>query len=333
MMCDFPKIEFHQEAALSLNLTSGLIFAAVAAAALTACNESTAPTDTAATTAELARLKSENETLKTDKQKLEKQVEELQQTPETLLTKVKALIASGDLGQTTPLLETMRTRFGDTPQLKVATTAVAQAQAESDRKQALAKELEARGFYAIKPTMSPVIGNNTLKVESLKLANTWTFDSRNDGEYHYRDAEKGSSYLLMNVTVHSTDKDPMLPEVAVYTIDGKEMTRVGVFSYEFRRWQSYGTFIGLYHDFKNDFARASAVPFNAAASVINYYAKKPFAVVATGKNCYERGDAIGQPNVRYTIGVECLSKTVLTIDDFKSGGFQVVSFFNRPKGV
>ncbi|GEM_PF-4335758 len=313
-------------------------FILATASLLSACGDSKSPvkaaqSDIGPLKLEIEVLQATNAGLVADKLRLQAQIEELQQTPEILLSRVNALLASGDISATVPLMETMKARFGNTSQLKAASAAVSQAQAEVERKQALAKELDARGFYAIKPNLSQGVGNNMLKVESLKLGKSWTFDSRSGGEYHYREAEKESTYLLMNVTVQSSDKDPMLPEVAVYAIDGKQMRRLDSFAYEFRRWQSYGSFIGLYHDFKNDFARASAVPFNAAASVSNTDASKPFAVVVTGQNCHARVEVHGQPKVRYRPESNCLGKPVLTIDDFKSGSFQVVSFFNKPKGA
>lgn len=311
--------------------------AVLVAASLTACGPA-APSEEI--TSEINRLKQENETLKSANSKLEaaqsklqKQVEELQQTPEVLLAKVEELLFKGEIDNTAALTDTMKTRFGDTPQLKRALAAVAKAKAEEERKLALAKELEARGFYAVKTNMTPVTGPNTLKVESLKQGKRWIFDYRNDGEYHYREAEREHSFVLMNATVHSKENDPDLPDVGIYVIDGKEMRRVDTFRYEFRRWQSYGTFIGLYHDHKNDFAHTPSVPFNAAASISTEDLKKPFAIVATDKNCHERGDVIGQPDIRYSARYDCAGKSTLTIDDFKLGDYKVVSFFNKPKGV
>lgn len=306
--------------------------------ALVGCKPAQKPIDNTAEinriSAELNKIKVENNSLKAENIKLETIIKELEKTPEKLLNDVKASIAANDLRKAREAVDTMIERFGATPQLKTATSMIDQAVLEAERKSQLAKELDAQGFYAIKPAIAPVVGSTKLKVESLKFGERWAFDYHNQGDYHYRTPEKGSTYLLLNVTVESAEKNPFLPDLAVFVIDGKEMRRVSGFNYKFRRWQSYGSFIGLYHDFKNDFAHVSTVPFNAAASLSKENSKKPFAVVATGKNCHVRESVIGQPNLSITSTPGCASKEVLTVDDFKDkSGFQIISFFNKPKGI
>jgi hypothetical protein len=111
------------------------------------------------------------------------------------------------------------------------------------------------------------------------------------------------------------------------------MRYVAAMRYEFRRWQSFGTFIGLYHDFGNDFAHSAAVPFAAAASIDDDVAKKPFAVVATGEFCHSRQSRIGQPDIQYRLQYDCKRKETLSADDFSTGSYRVLAFFNKPKGV
>jgi len=109
--------------------------------------------------------------------------------------------------------------------------------------------------------------------------------------------------------------------------------QIGIEPYEFRRWSSYGSYIGLYHDFKNDFAHTAAIPFTAAASIDADVAKKPFAVVATGLFCHSRGEQIGQPEVVYRKSPGCGRKDTLSTEDFNTGAYRVLAFFNKPKGA
>ncbi len=283
-------------------------------------------------TAETERLTADNAKLQAEVVALRKQVEELSLTPQLLLARVNEALVADKTVEARQASDTLDKRFADSAQAKAAKAALTKYEAAVAEREAQAKALEARGFYALQPQSAPTISGVTVRVESLQLGKRWQFDAQSDESY-YRDAERGERFVLMRSTVQSTDKNPKLPDVGVYRIDGKKMTLLALMSYEFRRWSSYGTFIGLYHDFKNDFAHTPAVPFNAAARVSDEDASKPFAVVVTGELCHERGSKSGQPEVVYRRLVSCASKTDLEVDDFAKGGYRVLAFFNRPKGV
>lgn len=303
--------------------------ATAAAAGATAKPNATAP---AMSSAEIERLKAENAKLQAEAAVLRKQVEELSLTPQVLLKRVTEALAAGKAADARKAGETLDTRFAGSAQAKEAKATLARHELAVAAREAQAKALEARGFYALQPQSAPTIMGVTVRVESLQVGGRWQFDVHGD-EWHYRDAERAERFVLLRTTLHSTDKSPKLPDVGVYRIDGKKMTRLAQMRYEFRRWSSYGTFIGLHHDFKNDFAHTSAIPFNAAASISDEDARKPFAVVVTGELCHERGSTIGQPEVVYRLNYSCSSKADLNAEDFANGGYRVLAFFNRPKGL
>lgn len=282
--------------------------------------------------AENERLKADNAKLQAEVAILREQIEELSLTPQVLLARVTEALATDKAAEARHASEALDKRFGDSSQAKAARTALARHDAAVAASEVQAKALEARGFYALQPQSAPAVSGVTVRVESLQLGGRWQFDVHGD-EWHYRDAERGERFVLLRTTLQSTDKSPDLPDVGVYRIDGKKMTRLAQMRYEFRRWSSYGTFIGLYHDFKNDFAHSPAIPFNAAASISDEDARKPFAVVVTGELCHERGSKIGQPEVVYSPRHNCASKAELDADDFAKGGYRVLAFFNRPKGM
>ena len=296
---------------------------------LIACSKQEAPATSAA---ETERLKADNAKLQAEIDALRKQVEELSLTPQLLLARVNDALAADKAAEARQASEALDKRFADSPQAKAAKAGLTKYEAAAVEREAQAKALEARGFYALQSQSAPTVSGVTVRVESLQLGKRWQFDVHGD-EWHYRDAERGERFVLMRTTLQSTDKSPNLPDVGVYRIDGKKMTLLTRMSYEFRRWSSYGTFIGLHHDFKNDFAHTPTVPFNAAASISDDDARKPFAVVVTGELCHERGTQIGQPEIVYRRRYSCSSKTDLEIEDFAKGGYRVLAFFNRPKGV
>ena len=281
---------------------------------------------------ETERLRTDNAKLRAEAILLRKLVEELSLTPQVLLARVTEALASDKSTEARQASEALDKRFPNSAQAKAAKDAVAKHEAAAMARELQAKAIEARGFYALQPQPTSTVSGVTVRVESLQVGGRWEFNVHGD-EWQYRDVERGQRFVLLRAKLQSTDKSPELPDVAIYRIDGKKMTRLAQLSYEFRRWSSYGTFIGLYHDFSNDFAHTASVPFNAAASINEDDAKKPFAVVTTGQLCHERGSQIGQPEVVYRLRYDCESKTDLVAEDFAKGGYRILAFFNRPKGL
>lgn len=307
-----------------------------------ASNASPIPTSSAVLTAAVAaqptaleaQLKQEKTLLLAEVESLKKKIEDLAQTPQVLLESVQAALIDEKLSDAQALAEKLEQRYGASAQSKAARTGIAQLQAKLKAKEELAQKMEAMGFYALKPTSAAKANDFIVKVESLTVGTRWTFDSH-DTSYMYRDARRGKKFVLLKTTLVSTDKssDPYLPDIAVYRIEGKSMTRMEPMNFEFRQWQGHGTYIGLYHDFKNDFAHSASVAFNAGASIDEDVAKTPFAVVLTDVLCHERKTKIGQPEIEYRYRQECAAKSNLTAEDFKSGDYQILSFFNKPKGL
>lgn len=316
------------------SLSLKLVMVALATSTLVACgnaSESGPPATVSNTSEQL--LRSENERLKADLAALKAQVEDLKQTPQALLVAVQDAVKAEKLDAAKAALDKLESRYGSSAQLSSAKTDVSKLSGVLQARAEEAKRLEAMGFYALKPKKDTKVDGMLVQVEGLTLGNRWTFDNYDDS-YFYRDARRDEKFVLLRTTLKSLDKqtDPNLPDIGIYAIDGKEMKRVASMSYEFRRWSSHGTYIGLYHDFKNDFAHTPAVPFVAGASITTEQSTKPFAVVTTGQHCHVRGKKIGAPEVEYSIG-SCDFKTSLSVADFASGEYQVLGFFNKPKGL
>lgn len=326
------------------NFTKHLLYATALLAVAGCGDKPSSPTATPQTTASASppiapavtpsALQTENERLKAEIVALKAQVEDLSQTPEALLGRVKELVKSENLSEAQATSTKLEQRYGPDGQAKVAKAAVAQLATKLEAQKEQARQLEARGFYALKPSKSVEVEGFVIKVDSLGLGDRWVFNERSD-EYSYRNVERGQKFVLLKTTLQNTNKNhnPNLPDIAVYAIEGKQMRHVAAIEYEFRRWSNYGSFIGLYHDYKNDFAHSAAIPFNAAASIDEDVAKGPFAVVSTGKFCHSRVERTGRPEVGYHPISGCEGKAVLTAEDFGKGEYRVLSFFNKPKGI
>jgi hypothetical protein len=324
----------HARSIIGLTILIALLLSACSDGGEPAAGSATATPIAPSSVLELQKLTAENTLLRAEVKNLATQVEDLRQTPQVLLQSVQAHVGAGKLPEAQGVLTKLTQRYGEVPQAKEAKALVAKLESDLQERAAMAQRLEAMGFYALKPSTTIKFDSMAIKVDSLKLGTRWDFDDQ-EMESYYRDAKRGEKFVLLRTTFQSLDKsqDPNLPEVAVYAIEGKTMRRLASMGYEFRRWSSYGTYIGLHHDFKNDFAHTSSIPFNGAASISEEAAKLPFAVVATGHFCHERGEAIGQPDIRYRRSSSCPVKDTLTAEDFNTGGYRVMAFFNKPKGL
>ena len=88
----------------------------------------------------------------------------------------------------------------------------------------------------------------------------------------------------MSMSVTSTNKYPKIPEFAVYRIEGDEMKWEGVFTTEYARWSDYGSYLGNYHDSRNDFSKVSTVKFKLGCEVEESITKQPYAIVVKKQN-------------------------------------------------
>lgn len=281
-----------------------------------------------------AKLKSENEQLRREVQALKAEIDDLKQTPEVLLQRVRERVSAGELKDAGIWANRLEKRYGETPQLKQARAEMAALEKKLMAQEEEARRVESMGFYALRPLGNDTVGPFHIKVESLGVGTRWSFDS-NSNSSHYRDSRRGEKYVLLRTTLKNTngDEDALLPDLAVYRIEGKEMKRIDGMEFEFRQWMSYSTFIGLHHDFKNDFSRTASVPFNAAAIISDEDAKLPLALVSSGLNCMKRTEQIGQPEVGYRRMPGCAGADTLTTKDFLEGKYRVVAYLNKPKGV
>lgn len=191
-----------------------------------------------------------------------------------------------------------------------------------------AKEEEERfkalGFKAIKQQTSFQIDYNHITLSDIKIGKTYTHDNYGS-QYRYHEADRGSKYVLVTMTVKSDINDPELPELQVYKIEGGKMIRESFFYTNFARWDDYGSYLGNDHDFGNDFAKTSTVKFKLASEVEDDVLKGPYAIVCKKENgLIRKYDRFEEPSVRYTGSVKY--ESILTQDSFKEDYILVKTF-------
>lgn len=185
--------------------------------------------------------------------------------------------------------------------------------------------VEALGFKGLKASSRVKIDYNTITISNLSVSNTFSFDSYGS-HYRYRQADKGNKYVVASMVVNSTDKDPKLPQLAVYRIEGKDMFLVDRFDTEFARWDSYGTYLGNDADFNNDFSKVNSVRFKIGVQVEEDIIRNPYAVVVKKENALNRiYERFENPPVSYTGYVNY--KSNLTMEDFEDD-YILIQLFN-----
>lgn len=221
---------------------------------------------------------------------LKARIEELENTPDRLLSVVTARATADDLPGATKAQDALKAKFPQAPENQKAQQHVAVLKAKLDRAQEQARQLEAQGFKALPVQPSLDAGPVKLSVGVPTLQRQFVFD-RYDDRYHYHDADRDHRFVVVTATATAGkgQHDPDLPGVALYRVDGKALRKVDAFALRFTRWESYATYLGNYGDSRNDFAKASAIPFVYGVQVDDETAtKRPLYVVATKRGCMTR---------------------------------------------
>ena len=241
------------------------------------------------------------------------------------LLKAKELTASGNFDDALNEIEELKRIFPNSSEAKSSSDLLQQI---NEKKEAARKEQErikALGFKAISEQSTVKIDYNTITLSGISVGNTFTFDAYDD-RYFYNDADRGTKYVTMQMSVTSTSHDPDLPEVALYGIQGGEMNLVGTFRTEFARWSDYGAYLGNYHDSRNDFAKVSTVKFKLGLQVENPILSNPYAIVVKKVNVLDYTyDRFSNPPISYVGSANYPSS--LKVDDF-SGDYVIVKRFN-----
>jgi len=184
---------------------------------------------------------------------------------------------------------------------------IAKQKAEEER-------IKALGFKTLKPVSSVTIDYNKVSFSAIGVNRSFHFDSYDDGGFH-RTADRGNTYVLASMSVTSTSKDPDLPTLAIYSINGDQMNREGIMEVRFAYWQDYGHYLGNYPDYGNDFAKTSTIRFKLGDEVSKEITAKPYAIVLKKTNGLSRKyDRYKNPPVSYSGYIDYPYR--LSLDDF-----------------
>lgn len=182
---------------------------------------------------------------------------------------------------------------------------------------------------------SVTVGPLTLKFGKFSQAKEFIFDrypTYSGTEWRLYTAERGNKYLIANVDITSTDKDPNLPCIFLYKFDNGSLSYVGTFDFKLYRWEDYATYLGNYHDNHNDFKYQSTVKFS-----IGYQEEETtlngsplFVLVKKENTIYRTEERFDNPPVSYSSS-PCSLTGYTSLDTKSLGDFEVVAILNKDK--
>ncbi len=241
------------------------------------------------------------------------------------LNQAKSLIDSGELDKAIVEIQQLKSLFPNSVEASASEALLTRIKDLQEAKRIEEERIKALGFKAIPEQTTIKVDYNTVTLSNISVGNRFIFDAYGD-RWFYRDADRGSKYVTMQMSVTSTSHYPDLPQFAAYSIKGDQMTLIGQFDTRYARWSDYGSYLGNYHDSSNDFSKVSTVKFKLGLEVYNETLSNPYAIVLMKKNVlsshYERFD-----NPPYSYVGSANYPSFLSLNDFKEM-YVIVKRFN-----
>lgn len=256
-------------------------------------------------------------------------------SPGIRLAKAQELANAGKLKEAIAEYGALIEANGTTAEAATARTLLAAAVKQQAAAEAEQRRRLSLGFKALKEAKSVDINDITVHAISVATGRIWTYDGHGDGyvySYYQSEAERGATYVFARFSISAKSKNPELPPMALYRIDGDKMEFVSHLSYRFRRWEQYGTYLGNYHDSGNDFAYSSTIAFTAGYEVnLEAFEQYPHVVVVQRKQCVDRRrNPRDTPEISYGYGLRCATAKSLSLADFDND-YAVIKMFNKSK--
>lgn len=262
---------------------------------------------------------------------LQKQVMKLSYPANQRLDDINKLIKAGDLDAATIEIDNLVALFPKSNEaqqeinLRTKIEKLRQAKIEEE------KRIKALGFKVLKDNTSVSFEDIKVSFSRFQTANTFTFDSYDD-HYHYVQADKNHKYISASMNITSSSSNPKLPQCAVYFVNGDILEySYTTFITRFTRWDDYGSYLGNYADYNNDFSKVNTVRFKIGAEVKDENLKRPFVVVLKKEGVLERKyEQFSNPEISYS-GYASFASTLTLADVGESGQYAVVKRYNFDK--
>jgi len=255
---------------------------------------------------------------------------EIKNTPEQRFIRAKKLYAENNLAGAKKEYQGIVDNYKGTDDANIASKEISKIDNIIQKKRIAEERKKALGFKILKPSTNVKYGDLSLRFEKIWTGKRWSFDDYGS-EYRLRDAERGNKHVLARVSITSKNNNPSLPAILVYQMNNGKLKLLGTLGYEFRRWKDYGSYLGNYADYGNDFAHSKTIPFNLGLQLPNEKLdNKAIFVVLKKSGCFNRRKKdYGNPEIEYVEG-NCNPKQTLNVNDFDNN-YVLLKVFNQSK--
>ena len=234
---------------------------------------------------------------------MEKEVSKLKFPADQRLAKIKSLIESDKLKSAEKEIKELKTCFPESEEAKEAENLNSVISEKREAIKAEKERLRALGFKALKTESTIQIDENKVVISNCQIGSKYTHDvypTYSGSEWREHTADKGNKFISFNMNITSESKDPNIPTLAFYSVEGDKLYHRKDFWVNFARWSDYGCYLGNETDLINDFRKASTVQFRLGAQLENEYFEKPYIVVLKKNNALVRTyDRFENPPVSY----------------------------------
>lgn len=274
--------------------------------------------------------KEEYEQLKLELEECKKTVEDLSNTPQMRLTTAQKFKDEKKFNLAKNELNELVDKYSGSAEAKMALRLLKEIEEIERKEKEEAERKKLLGFKVLKEATSTKVGDVTLKFTSISSTLQWNFDDYGS-EYRLRKAERGNIYINAKVAISADSKDPNLPPIVVYKAENGQLNLIGTMGYEFVRWKDYGSYLGNYADYGNDFSHTKTISFSCGVEITKSdLDNNAIFVVVKKANCFYRStDRFNNPPVSYK-DRSCGVNAILGVDDFDKE-YVLVKVFNRNK--
>ncbi|KGL58395.1 hypothetical protein [Polaribacter sp. Hel1_85] len=265
---------------------------------------------------QLSELKTELEQTKTELSNCSAELTEIKNTAENRFIKAKKLLTDNNLNGAKIEFQGIVDNFKGTNDATTASKEIDKIEKTIEKKRVDAERKKALGYKVLKPTTRVKYGDLSLRFDKVWKGKRWSFDDYGN-QYFLRDAERGNSHIMARISVTSENNNPSLPPILVYQMNNGELKYLGTQGYKFRRWKDYGSYLGNYADYGNDFSHSKTIPFNCGVELSNDDLKSgTIYVVLKKQGCFNRTKVdYGNPEIAYRES-SCNPKRILKVEDF-----------------
>jgi len=265
---------------------------------------------------QLSELKTELEQAKTELSNCSAELTEIKNTAENRFIRAKKLLTENNLTRAKTEFQGIVDNFKGTNDATTASKEIEKIDKIIEKKRADEERKKALGYKVLKPTTRVKYGDLSLRFDKVWKGKRWSFDDYGS-QYFLRDAERGNSHIMTRISVTSENNNPSLPPILVYQMSNGELKYLGTQGYKFRRWKDYGSYLGNYADYGNDFSHSKTIPFNCGVELSNDDLKSgTIYVVLKKQGCFNRTKVdYGNPEIAYRES-SCSPKRILKVEDF-----------------